>query len=128
MKDQRGFVLVDAIIGVLILCIGVTFLINAASGARHILYLSQWRLKAANAAATELEQLQSKDLQALVANKELLPGEIVAKIKDDIELQVESQWVNQVTGLLRLKVTANWQYGPGSGNVVYETMLNRGSE
>jgi hypothetical protein len=125
MRSQRGFVLVDAIVGILILCLGVTYLINAASGARHILYLSQWRLKAANAAATELEQLQSKDLQALVIDKELLPGETVAKTRDDIVLQVESQWVSETTGLLRIKVIANWQYGPGSGNVVYETMLNR---
>jgi hypothetical protein len=125
MRSQRGFVLVDAIVGILILCLGVTYLINAASGARHILYLSQWRLKAANAAATELEQLQSKDLQALVIDKELLPGETVAKTRDDIDLQVESQWVSETTGLLRIKVIANWQYGPGSGNVVYETMLNR---
>jgi hypothetical protein len=125
MRSQRGFVLVDAIVGILILCLGVTYLINAASGARHILYLSQWRLKAANAAATELEQLQSKDLQALVIDKELLPGETVAKTRDDIDLQVESQWVSETTGLLRIKVIANWQCGPGSGNVVYETMLNR---
>jgi hypothetical protein len=125
MRSQRGFVLVDAIVGILILCLGVTYLINAASGARHILYLSQWRLKAANAAATELEQLQSKDLQALVIAKELLPGETVAKTRDDIDLQLESQWVSETTGLLRIKVIANWQYGPGSGNVVYETMLNR---
>jgi hypothetical protein len=125
MRSQRGFVLVDAIVGILILCLGVTYLINAASGARHILYLSQWRLKAANAAATELEQLQSKDLQALVIDKELLPGETVAKTRDDIDLQLESQWVSETTGLLRIKVIANWQYGPGSGNVVYETMLNR---
>jgi hypothetical protein len=125
MRSQRGFVLVDAIVGILILCLGVTYLINAASGARHILYLSQWRLKAANAAATELEQLQSKDLQALVIDKELLPGETIAKTRDDIDLQVESQWVSETTGLLRIKVIANWQYGPGSGNVVYETMLNR---
>jgi hypothetical protein len=125
MRSQRGFVLVDAIVGILILCLGVTYLINAASGARHIIYLSQWRLKAANAAATELEQLQSKDLQALVIDKELLPGETVAKTRDDIDLQVESQWVSETTGLLRIKVIANWQYGPGSGNVVYETMLNR---
>jgi hypothetical protein len=125
MRSQRGFVLVDAIVGILILCLGVTYLINAASGARHILYLSQWRLKAANAAATELEQLQSKDLQALVIDKELLPGETVAKTRDDIVLQVESQWVSETTGLLRIKVIANWKYGPGSGNVVYETMLNR---
>jgi hypothetical protein len=125
MRSQRGFVLVDAIVGILILCLGVTYLINAASGARHILYLSQWRLKAANAAATELEQLQSKDLQALVIDKELLPGETIAKTRDDIDLQVESQWVSETTGLLRIKVIANWKYGPGSGNVVYETMLNR---
>jgi hypothetical protein len=125
MRSQRGFVLVDAIVGILILCLGVTYLINAASGARHILYLSQWRLKAANAAATELEQLQSKDLQALVIDKELLPGETIAKTRDDIDLQVESQWVSETTGLLRIKVIANWQYGSGSGNVVYETMLNR---
>jgi hypothetical protein len=125
MRSQRGFVLVDAIVGILILCLGVTYLINAASGARHILYLSQWRLKAANAAATELEKLQSKDLQALVIDKDLLPGETVAKTRDDIDLQVESQWVSETTGLLRIKVIANWQYGPGSGNVVYETMLNR---
>jgi hypothetical protein len=125
MRSQRGFVLVDAIVGILILCLGVTYLINAASGARHILYLSQWRLKAANAAATELEQLQSKDLEALVIDKELLPGETVAKTRDAIDLQLESQWVSETTGLLRIKVIANWQYGPGSGNVVYETMLNR---
>lgn len=109
----------------MILCIGLTCLVSASAAARNAIYLSQWRLKAANAAAAKIEDLQSRRVQDLVNSAQLVPENTVVQSSGDIQLALESQWLDEAAGLLRVKVTALWRYGPGEGNVVLETVLGR---
>ncbi len=124
MTGEKGFMLLDVIIGVLILSIGIGCLVDLAAGARNVLQLSQWRAKAANLAQSELEELKAMGLQEVLNTGKAVPGQsVAAEYPDGLSLRVSSNWVNP--DLLQVKVSSTWAFGPNQGTVMLDTLLSR---
>ena len=126
MRREKGFVLLDAIVGVLILSIGITTLFHLSAGARRAIYLSQWKEKAINLAQSELEGIKSMGLEQALATGRIVPGQTVTtRLENGMSLAVSGSWPAGNSDLLQVKLSAAWSLGPEPGRVELATFLSR---
>ena len=126
MRQEKGFVLLDAIVGVLILSMGITTLFHLSIGARRALYLSQWKAKAINLAQTELEEIKSMGVDQALAAGRMAPGQTVeTRLENGMRLEVFSSWAAGSENLLEVRLSSSWSLGPDPGSVELATFLSR---
>lgn len=126
MRQEKGFVLLDAIVGVLILSVGITTLFHLSAGARRALFLSQWKAKAVNLVQTELEGIKSIGVEQALAEGRVVPGETLeTALENGMRLEVTSSWVAGNDNLLEVRLSACWSLGPDPGRVELATFLSR---
>ncbi len=126
MRRERGFVLLDAVVGVLILSVGISTLFHVSAGARRTMYLSQWKAKAVNLAQTELEIIKGMGVEGGLASGRIEPGQTVeTRLENGMSLQVFSSWVAGNENLLEIRLSCSWSLGPDPGRVELATYLSR---
>ncbi len=108
VKDNHGYVLVDALAGVFLLALGLVLVYGFVESAFRQSDEGKDYLEAANLAQKLMNDLDARDWQDNLVSRRCIPDETVAGLSGKYHWEIYSRW-ESLPYLLRVEVEVGWQ-------------------